>query len=413
MIYQINIIQLKYISIRLLGRIMTHKMRKVILVIEDASSYCRELIRGISRYAQVHGPWAIYRNIHDSSYRHGRELRKEFYDHLYEIDADGLITRSPERTKEITKKGVPTVIAITETHASGNIPKLDIAHDLIGKMAAEYFIERGYTNFAFYGNIRYHWTRLRYEGFKAAAGKHNFYYYDHPTNREILTKGVDFKINHLASWLVTLPKPVGLMACSDAWAVNVIEACKLVSIHIPEQLAILGVDNDEPICLTCFPQLSSISLNAETSGFKAAQLLDDLMNGRKPENKKIFVEPVQVVTRTSTDVMAITDNDVAESLQFIRASRREPIQVIDVASKVGVSRRTLQNKFRQKLNRSILDEIKNSRIAYAKELLLNTDMNISEISNYMNFPGINSFSRYFKNETELSPIEYRRKYGRR
>jgi LacI family transcriptional regulator len=136
------------------------------------------------------------------------------------------------------------------------------------------------------------------------------------------------------------------------------------------------------------------------------------MKGEKKCGQKILVSPVRVITRTSTDIMVVEDEDVAHSLQYIRTNQRNLIQVVDVAEAVGVSLRTLQNKFRQSLDRTILEEIKNTRISYAKDLLLSSDMNVSEISDYMNFPGINSFSRYFKNETKLSPMEYRKQYGR-
>ena len=393
---------------------MPNKIPKVILLIEDASSYCRELIRGISRYAQLKGPWTIYRDIHNSSYSHGLIYRKEFFDHLHNIDADGLITRSPKKSMQITQKGVPTIIAITETDAPEDMPRLDIDHIKVGEMAAEYYIEKGYKNFAFYGNIKYYWTARRYKGFSDYIQQAGYqaYCYDHPSMTAIKEKGFDFKLRNLADWLKTLPKPTGIMACSDSWAVNVIEAAKIAGIHIPEQLALMGVDNDEPICESCFPRLSSIALSGELGGYNMAELLDNLMKGEKICGQRILVKPVQVVTRTSTDIMAVSDADVAQSLQYIRANQRNLIQVTDVAESVGVSLRTLQNKFRQTLDRTILEEIKNTRISYAKELLLNSDMNVSEISDYMLFPGINSFSRYFKDETGLSPMEYRKQYGR-
>ncbi len=393
---------------------MSHKIPKVILLIEDASSYCRELIRGISRYAHLKGPWTIYRDIHNSSYSHGLVYRKEFFDHLHNIDADGLITRSPKKSMLITQKGVPTIIAITETDAPPEMPRLDIDHLKVGETAAKYYIEKGYKSFAFYGNIKYYWTAQRCKGFSEYlqnAG-HPVVCYDHPPINAIREKGFDFKLRNLADWLKTLPKPTAIMACSDSWAVNLIEAAKIAEIHIPEQLALMGVDNDEAICESCFPRLSSISLNAEVSGFKMAEMLDGMMKGRQAQGERILVQPVQVVTRPSTDITAVTDDDVAQSLQFIRTNQRNLIQVADVAAAVGVSLRTLQNKFRENLDRTILDEIKNTRISYAKELLLNSDMNISQISDYMAFSGTNGFSRYFKTETGLSPFEYRKKYGR-
>ncbi|MFI4910223.1 MAG: DNA-binding transcriptional regulator [Sedimentisphaeraceae bacterium JB056] len=393
---------------------MQNKIPRVILLIEDSSSYCRDLIRGISRYSHLKGPWTIYRDIHNSSYSHGRSYRKEFYDHLSKINADGLITRSPKRSKHITDRGIPTITARTEVNLDENMPRLDINHIEVGKIGAEYFMQKGYKSFAFYGNLNYYWASQRHKGFAERLNEAGFSasWYRHPSLKTISEKGFEYKLNNLADWLKTLPKPTAIMACSDAWATNVIESAKIANIHIPEQLALLGVDNDEPICESCFPRLSSIQLNGELGGYKMAELLDKLMKGEKQCGQKILVSPVRVITRTSTDIMVVEDEDVAHSLQFIRTNQRNLIQVVDVAEAVGVSLRTLQNKFRESLDRTILEEIKNTRISYAKELLLNSDMNVSEISDYMNFPGINSFSRYFKTETSLSPMEYRKQYGR-
>ncbi|AQQ71861.1 Xylose operon regulatory protein [Limihaloglobus sulfuriphilus] len=393
---------------------MFTQIPKVILAIEDSSSYCRDLIKGISRYARVHGPWSIYRDIHDSSYLHGRNYRKEFYEHLQDIEADGLITRSPKRTMKLTRKGIPTIVAITESKAVGDFPKLQINHIAVGEMAAKYFLEKGYKNFAFYGDTKYLWTKMRYKGFRNIVEKSrcSLTCYDPPPAKTIMQKGFGYKINHIADWLSSLEKPIAVMASSDAWAVNVIEAARIAGINIPEQLSLIGVDNDVPICDTCFPQLSSIHLNSEQAGFKIAELLDRIMKGEKTYEHIVKVEPVQVITRVSTDTLAVEDEDVVTAMRYIRAMKREPVQITEVAEEAAVSLRTLQKKFKENLNSTILDEIKRTRINYIKELLLNTDMSITKVSDFLYFSGTNSFSRYFKANTGYSPLEYRKKYGR-
>ncbi len=383
---------------------------KIIMVIEDSSSYCRSLIWGFSEYVRLHGPWTIFRDFHNPAYGPGANLRREFYKRLERIDADGIITRNPKKTEFLTAKGVPTIVAKTELHLAGHLPRLSLDHTGIGQMAARHFLDRGYQNFAYCGFKNELFSNLREDGFRQAVKKADFQVqsYVHPTRNNLRRKGVKYEIENIARWLKSLKKPTALLACSDARAINIMEAAKIAQIHIPEHLAILGVDNDDLLCNTCEIPLSSIHLNAHKAGFKAAQLLHNLIKGEKMTGQVITISPIQVVTRTSTDIMAIEDDEVVKALQFIRENRRKPIQVSDVVEAVTTSRRCLQGKFSDKLGRTILSEIQNTRISLAQELLLDSDMNITEIAQYLNFSGVDSFSRYFKNITNTSPMSFRK-----
>lgn len=389
------------------------KYPKIILVIEDSRAHGRALLRGISRYARFNGPWTIYRDVYNPSYGHGAYIKNEVYSRFEKIAADGVITRNPEKTRQLTKKGIPTIIAISQKNPPKGTSYLTINHSAVGKMGAEYFLDKGYKNYAFCGYKKMYWSICREKAFAETLQKHGYESsaYNAPTKNKLKKLKFDSEIEHLALWLDKLSKPIAIMACNDNRAANVIEAAKIAGIHIPEEIAILGVDNDDLICNMSNPPLSSIILNAEKGGYQAAELLDEMMKSDERVIKKIFIEPVQIIERESTDILAVEDKDVSNAMRFIRENKKEPIQVSDVIESVFTSRRCLQKKFRKYFNRTILNEIKNTRIEYAKQLLLDTHMNISEISDHMNFSGVNSFSRYFKEYTKLSPLEYRKKYG--
>jgi len=190
-------------------------------------------------------------------------------------------------------------------------------------------------------------------------------------------------------------------------------ACKIADIEVPREVAILGVDNDELVCGLSYPQLSSIALSAERAGYEAAQVLDKLMKGQQitETKKEVSVSPLDVVTRRSTDIMAIEDRQVADAVHFIRKHSREVILVNDVAQAVGLSRRALQQRFRKLLGHSVHEEIKYARVNQMAVMLTDTNLSISRIAKILGYPYPNNISRCFKQRKGISPSAYRRKFG--
>jgi len=213
----------------------------------------------------------------------------------------------------------------------------------------------------------------------------------------------------LAAWLQSLPKPVGIMACNDDRARMLAEMCRLIEIRVPEEVAILGVDNDPEICNSANPPLSSISLATERGGHEAAALLDLLMQGGKPPSGTLLMRPVEVVARRSTDMLAVTDPVVARALRFIRENANRDIRVADLPVASGVSRRALQNRFRQYLSRTPLEEIHRCRVQRIARLLVETDLTVREIAAASGFDLDAHVSRFFSRQTGDTPLEYRRK----
>ena len=234
----------------------------------------------------------------------------------------------------------------------------------------------------------------------------HFYKQPRPKNRRLWEDEQHFMVE----WLKSLPKPVGLMTCNDDRSQHVIDACKIADISAPDQLAVIGVDNDDLICDLSNPPLSSIALNTVKAGYQAAAALHKLMAGDNMNDHIITVSPTHVVARQSTDILAIQDSDVAEAVRFIRLHAKEPVQVDEVVDAVALSRRSLERRFRRILGRSIHHEIRRVRVEQVIRMLLETNMSISQIALALGYPGVNNVARYFRQETGISPLAYRKIY---
>jgi LacI family transcriptional regulator len=203
------------------------------------------------------------------------------------------------------------------------------------------------------------------------------------------------------------------MACNDDRGEQVIEACKIAGLHVPDEVAIIGADNDELVCDLSDPPMSSVAINFERAGYESAQVLHQMMLRRRVREKKIVVPASGVVPRRSTDIVALEDAQVAKALRFIRDHAREPISVPDVAQAAGLSRRVLEKRFQQELRRSVLREIRRVRVAQICRMLVETNQSISQIGLALGYPGTEHLARYFRQEQRMTPLAYRRQFGRK
>ena len=211
----------------------------------------------------------------------------------------------------------------------------------------------------------------------------------------------------MARWLSRLPKPVGLFACNDDRGRQVLEACLAAAVAVPDEVAVVGMDNGDLLCELCDPPLSSVALNTERGGFEAAGLLDRLMAGIDRGPRAIVVEPLRVVTRKSSDVLAVEDRMVAEALRFIRAHAAEPFRVGDLLKAVPISRRALEQRFRRAVGRSLNEEIRNTHYRRAAQLLLETDYPVSKVAELAGFNSASYMGQVFRDKTGKTPARYR------
>jgi LacI family transcriptional regulator len=246
--------------------------------------------------------------------------------------------------------------------------------------------------------------RISHAGFKTSV-------YKQPISRVDRTWYKEETI--LADWLKALPKPVGIMACNDDRSQHVAEACAIAKVEIPYEIAIIGADNDDQVCDISNPPLSSIALDIEKTGYQAAELLDKMMNGEKITPQTMVVQPIRVVTRQSSNIIAVEDKTVSQALQFIHQNAKSLIQVDDVIKALHISRRSLHDKFVGSLGRSVYNEIKRVRIDLIKQMLLETDLTISDIAFKLGYDSTNHIARYFKQKMGVSPLDYRKTHAHR
>jgi LacI family transcriptional regulator len=404
---------------------------RVVLLMSSSAGYDRGLLRGIARYAGHHGPWVTFlagdqRGLpsppiesvtHQSAWRsmlRSRRISSSF--NLRSLGATGVIGRlhPPQVAKAVLASGLPVVaMDLTEEQLSEKSPLRLIseirpdAHK-IGRMAAEHLLDRGFRRFGFCGYPHENWSRWRQDGFcrrlkeagfacevfQPPGGKY------HPAwNREQ---------SAVTAWLQNLQKPVGVMATNDVRGRQVMEACAIGGIHVPDDIAVIGADEDHILSAFSNPPLSSVALNSERGGYQAAELLDGMMSGRIKEKRLLFVEPLWVVARPSTNVIAVEDRDVAKAVMFIRDHARTPIGVHEVVKHSTVSRRALEIRFQKSLGRSIREEIQRVRLKWVMQLLVETDLSIAKIAHCSGFSSQTYLSDVFRRETGTTLAAYRR-----
>ena len=387
--------------------------RKVILMIDSSRSFNRGVLGGIAKYAHLHGLWSIDMNFWNM-YDIGLPRIKSWLGEG--IIAAGVYSRTI--AKKITESGLPAITVEDEladhlaahTKGADGIPTISADSYAVGSMAAEHFLERGFRHFAFCGVPNKNWSRLRKEGFRQRVkqAKCECHIYPEPDSKK--DNVWEKERLGLADWLRGLPKPLGVMGCNDERSYELIEAAHIVDITVPEEIAVIGVDNDELLCNLPAPPLSSIALNVEKAGYEAAALLDRLMAGEKMAGQKIIVEPVGVVARKSTDILAISDPAVPAAIRFIREHVGDVIRVDDVVNATPLSRRLLERRFRESLGRSILKEIQRVHLESATEILLKTDLPISQVAQESGFSSATHLGVIFKQRMKMTPLAYRKAF---
>jgi LacI family transcriptional regulator len=382
--------------------------REVALILNMNKPYDRKIIRGVSSWIRERRDWNLY--LEDDSLAKIPDLQS--------WSGNGVIADfdDPRVSAAMRELELPIVgLGGGFRGASEGIPTVyyDTDNDGIAHLAAEHFLERGFTNFAYCGYARTRFNRWSAErgiyfsrlladrGFDCATYK----------GREVSPQKWDALQDKLRRWLQTLELPVALFAANDARARHILMACHELGLRSPEDVAILGVDDDSTTCELASPPLSSIIQGAQRLGYEAAKVLDALMNGEPPESDHFVIPPVGVVTRQSTDVTAVDDPAVASALAYIRDQACNHVQVLDVARAAGCSRSSLEKKFRAMLNRSVHAEIQRRQLRRVEELLLHTDVPLKEVAQRCGFSSVQYMSSVVRKAVDVTPGQYRRQRG--
>ena len=307
----------------------------------------------------------------------------------------------------ISKSGIPTV-NLTDIYGDQGLPSIWNDHEAIGQLAADHLLQRGLKRFAFCGFTNHQWSEARYRGFQNHLRPHDADILFHSSDwAQARRTGWEAQQAKMVQWLLELPKPIGVLACNDFRGQHLLEACRVAQISVPDQVAVIGVDNDQVICDFCQPSLSSVIPAAERIGFEAARMLDQLMRGEPLAEQHVKIPPLGIAARQSTDVMTIDDADVVAALKIIRERACAGLSVADILREVPIARSSLERRFRQSVGRSPQAEIRNVQIKRAQQLLRETDLPLSQIATLTGFKHSEYFSVVFKRETSQTPGQYR------
>ena len=382
---------------------------KVALLVETSRGYGRGLLRGIVKYSRLHGPWQFHLTPGDF---------EQIIPRMKDWKGNGIIARViHQKTADLLlKTGLPFVAldlpkTIALSFRRKRIPFVELSSDSEGatQMAITHLLEKQFRHFAFVGYRGQVWSDKREKTFcdqMTRAGYHAHLY--HTPIRKDISLQWEKEEPILAQWLETLPKPVGLVACNDQRGREVLEACNVAEIAVPEEIAVIGIDNDELLCELSFPPLSSVAFNTVQGGYLAAQTLHKMIQKVPVSHKKIIVPPLHVTERRSTESMVIDDLDVATALQYIHTQSLPELTVDNVVESTCVSRRILEIRFRKLLGSTILQKIQRVRIERSKRLLLETDYAIERVAEMVGFATGSYFVQFFRSEMGTTPSKYRK-----
>lgn len=368
-----------------------------------------QVMRGFNLYRHSVGPWTIADAGHQRAYI-DRVLNRAGSIHgvLANVTDRGLADR-------LRATGLP-IVDVSGISAEAGFVRVTADNVAVGRVAAGHFLERGFRRFIFASPQQRSFERERWQGFHEGLAQR----FDRPRVGWFLLEGGSWidevgqrPLSHAAFYqmLVDADEPVAILAGYDRPGMEICDHCRTLGIAVPEQVAVLGVDDNEYLCESCEPPLSSVMLPGQKIGHEAARLLHAMMDGQPPPDQTILLPPVGVHTRHSTDIAAIDDRGIAQALSIMRQRAAEPINVTDLADAVHMDRRTFYRHFRKAIGRTPLQELDRLRIELARERLVGTHTSIYEIALAVGFADVDRFGRKFKQETGLTPSQFRHRFS--
>jgi LacI family transcriptional regulator len=378
---------------------------QVLLIFSTRFEECTHILKGIAQYERSHGPWAAFLDDEMRAESDSRWLSSKKW--------SGVISRhtTPKLVQACHARKIP-LVDLNDTAPFPGVPKIRPDNVALGHMGSEHLLERGFTNLAFCGFRNNAWSCERRDGFIEAAklAGHRVEVLDVDYPGDLTPFWDDEQAEELCVWIKSLPKPVGIMACNDMRALQLLTAASMAKLLVPEEVAILGVNNDAIRCDLAYPSLSSVAPNPFQSGYLAAELMSRLIAGQPIEQMDVRIDPLGVVTRQSTDLLAIQDRSMASALAYIREHACSGITVDQVIHHASASRSLLEKKFRQHLGRSPHAEIRRVQVGKIKQLLVETDFPLKKIAELTGFEHVEYMCVLFKRTTGNSPGEYRKQH---
>lgn len=320
---------------------------------------------------------------------------------------DGILAAiNTEKEVDCAKSMPMPVVNISSALPGIDLPTSMVDNAAIGRMAADHLIGKGFQSYAYYGLRNVQYSVDRQLGFERRLGESGYEYHGFYAEATFGLKGHDWLTQHkaVAEWLSSLPTPCGLFAVSDYRARQVLDACRHERIHVPEKLAVVGVDNEQVICEHANPPLTSVARNDELEGYRAAELLHQLLQGRSPDSDPDPVAPVQIVERESTSTYAVSDSRLRCVLDYVHENLGDPITVDELTQYAGVSRRWLEYAFRDAVGETPYQYLRRQRLALARRLLLSErKLKVAQVALRSGFTSAKQLTSAFQQEYGVSP----------
>ncbi len=387
-------------------------MPQVALLLPTSIKTCRELLRGILQFVHLHGPWAVH-------IIEGREGEQKLLRPAARGYTGIIGTLNDQRyAARLLAANIPTMIAnpsdevLDPANPLSRLSRIVCDNRPIGKCAAEYFLARKFRDFAFIGEVNNaSWSEERRVSFCERLMQDGFSCVAYPLLSASARKDFGVEQGALCDWLKALPKPIAVFAANDVRGRQVLDSCLKAGVAVPQNVAVLGVDNDELLCETTNPQMSSIQMSTEQAGFEAARVLDGMMRGTRrgvPKQTVITYGFSHLVTRHSTETVQIADALVARALEFIRINAGIMVKVDDLVRHLHASRRSLETRFKAVMGRTVYAEIMRVRLERVQTLLRETPMTIEAIADTCGFASASHLGTLFKLHFDTTPAAYRR-----
>lgn len=380
-------------------------MKSVALLIETSNAYARGLLQGIVSYLHENPIWSVFLPEQERGASPPTWLKH--------WRGDGVIARiETQEIAQVVKRLKMPIVDVSSARLIPELPWVETDDHRIAELAYEHFEQRGFRSLAFCGEAEFNWSRWRESSFAKLAEENGMdYHVYNSTSRGSARYSIVKERRKMSNWVQSLPKPVGIMACYDIRAQFLLDICREHEIRVPEEVAVLGVDNDELLCSLCKPQLSSVIPDTRRAGMEAAALLDRMMSGETFGSKAHLISPIGIANRQSTELYATEDSDVNHALRMIKERAFEPLTVTQLLKEISISRRSLEHRFLKAVGRTPHQEITRLRIERIQQLLLTTKLTMSKIATLTGFRSVEYMSVFFHREMKIPPGKYRTQFS--
>jgi LacI family transcriptional regulator len=383
------------------------RIRQVALIYDAKLPYDVKVMTGVAAYLRATGSWDVY--IEENA------LKDQQLPDLARWKGDGIIADfdDPHVAAQVQAVGITTVAfggGYGWYDPASGIPYVFTNNEAVAGLAAEHLLDRGFRSFAFCGYPKTPingWCEERAKAFADRVGRAGFPC-DCYRGRHRSSRNWPALRDALAKWLKTLAKPVGLMAATDKRARQVLDVCRFVGLRVPDDVAVVGVDNDEMLCQLSNPPLTSVEQGARRIGYKAAALLDRMMSGKRRKRLRYVVDPEGVVARQSTDILAVQDEEIAEALRIIRRHACDGITPDEVTRRVARARSTLELRFRKELGKTVFAEIRRVQLDRAERYIRETELPLKQIASQCGFRSVQHMTTLFRRQFGHTPAQHRR-----